>query len=250
MPCAHTGAMMQQGRKVAVFGASGGIGAALVAALAMREDVAVVHAGARKLVPATDRVRPFVFDYADEASVARACAALGEDGPLDMVLVATGRLTLADGTPPEKSVGALAAPALAEQFAVNAIGPALVMAQAPALLPRDRRGVFAVLSARVGSISDNRLGGWHGYRAAKAALNMLMRGLSIELARSHSQAVVAALHPGTVDTPLSAPFQRGVKPEKLFTPAYSARAMLGVLDSLGPADSGKLWAWDGAEIPF
>ena len=242
--------MMQQGRKVALFGASGGIGAALVAALAMREDVAVVHAGARHPVAATDTVRPFTFDYGNAASVASACAALAQEGPLDMVLVATGRLTLADGTPPEKSVRTLAAPALAEQFAVNAIGPALVMAQAPALLPRERRGVFAVLSARVGSISDNRLGGWHGYRAAKAALNMLMRGLSIELARSHPQAVVAALHPGTVDTPLSAPFQRGVKPEKLFTPAYSAGAMLDVLDGLGPADSGKLWAWDGAEIPF
>jgi NAD(P)-dependent dehydrogenase (short-subunit alcohol dehydrogenase family) len=126
----------------------------------------------------------------------------------------------------------------------------MIMAQAPALLRRDRRSVFAVLSARVGSISDNRLGGWHGYRAAKAALNMLMRGLAIELSRSHPQAVVAALHPGTVDTPLSAPFQRGVLPDKLFTPANSAGAMLGVLDGLEPADSGKLWGWDGAEIAF
>jgi len=167
-----------------------------------------------------------------------------------MVLVATGQLTLPDGTGPEKSVRALRADALAQQFAVNAIGPAMIMAQAPALLRRDRRSVFAVLSARVGSISDNRLGGWHGYRAAKAALNMLMRGLAIELSRSHPQAVVAALHPGTVDTPLSAPFQRGVQPEKLFTPAYSAGAMLGVLDGLEPADSGKLWGWDGAEIAF
>ncbi len=239
-----------RGRHVAVFGASGGIGAALVAALAGQDDVAVVHAGARRHVDATGKVRPFTFDYADEASVAQACTALAQQGPLDMVLVATGQLTLPDGTPPEKSVRSLGQAALAQQFAVNAIGPALIMAHVPALLPRDRRGVFAVLSARVGSISDNRLGGWHGYRAAKAALNMLLRGLAIELARSHPQAVAAALHPGTVDTALSAPFQRGVKPEKLFTPDYSAQAMLAVLDRLGPPDSGKLWAWDGAEIPF
>lgn len=239
-----------RGRHVAVFGASGGIGAALVAALARQDDVAVVHAGARRRVDAIAKVRPFTFDYADEASVAHACTALAQQGPLDMVLVATGQLTLPDGTPPEKSVRSLGQAALAQQFAVNAIGPALIMAHVPALLPRDRRGVFAVLSARVGSISDNRLGGWHGYRAAKAALNMLLRGLAIELARSHPQAVAAALHPGTVDTALSAPFQRGVKPEKLFSPDYSAGALLDVLEQLQLADSGKLWAWDGAEIPF
>ncbi len=239
-----------RGRHVAVFGASGGIGAALVAALAGQDDVAVVHAGARRPVAATAKVRPFTFDYDDEASVAQACTALAQQGPLDMVLVATGQLTLPDGTPPEKSVRSLGQAALAQQFAVNAIGPALIMAHVPALLPRDRRGVFGVLSARVGSISDNRLGGWHGYRAAKAALNMLLRGLAIELARSHPQAVAAALHPGTVDTALSAPFQRGVKPEKLFSPDYSAGALLHVLERLGPADSGKLWARDGAAIPF
>lgn len=242
--------MTQHGRQIAVFGASGGIGAALVAALCAREDVAVVHAGSRRALPAGPKLRPFTFDYADEPGVAQACADLAAQGPLDMVLVATGQLTLPDGTGPEKSVRALGGAALAQQFAVNTIGPALIMAQAPALLPRDRRGVFAVLSARVGSISDNRLGGWHGYRAAKAALNMLLRGLAIELSRSHPQAVAAALHPGTVDTPLSAPFQRGVRPEKLFTPATSATAMLAVLDRLQPTDTGKLWAWDGAEIPF
>jgi len=242
--------MTQDARQVAVFGASGGIGTALAAALAARDDVSVVHTGSRRPPAPRPKQRPFTFDYADESGIEQACRALAAQGPLDMVLVATGQLTLPDGTGPEKSVRALRADALAQQFAVNAIGPAMIMAQAPALLRRDRRSVFAVLSARVGSISDNRLGGWHGYRAAKAALNMLMRGLAIELSRSHPQAVVAALHPGTVDTPLSAPFQRGVQPDKLFTPANSAGAMLGVLDGLEPADSGKLWGWDGAEIAF
>ena len=110
--------------------------------------------------------------------------------------------------------------------------------------------LFAVLSARVGSIGDNRLGGWHGYRAAKAALNMLIRNFAIELRRSHPQAIIVGLHPGTVDTPLSAPFQRGVAPDRLFTPATSAGHLLDVIDGLSPADSGGVFAWDGTAIPF
>lgn len=235
--------------QVAVFGARGGIGAALVEALAARADVARVHAGSRNPLAAHGKIAPFAFDYADEDSVVAACTALAAAGPLDMVLVATGRLTLADGTGPEKAVRNLSAAALAEQFAINTIGPALVMRHVPQLLARDRRGVFAALSARVGSISDNRLGGWHGYRAAKAALNMLIRGLSIELARSHPRALAVGLHPGTVATDLSAPFQRGVPAERLVTPARAAAALLQVLDGLGPAHSGRVFAWDGAEIP-
>lgn len=235
--------------RCAVFGASGGIGAALVQALAARGYVSEVHAGSRSgTAPVHARVRPFAFDLEDEASIAAACAVIG--APLDMVLVATGRLTRADGTGPEKSYRAVTADGLAELFAINAIGPALIAKHALPLLPRDRRAVFAVLSARVGSISDNRLGGWHAYRAAKAALNMLVRNLAIELSRSHPQALAVALHPGTVDTGLSAPFQRGVAEGKLFTPDYAAGRLLTVLDGLAPAQSGRLYAWDGAEIPF
>ena len=116
-------------------------------------------------------------------------------------------------------------------------------------MPRDRRAVFTALSARVGSIGDNRLGGWHSYRASKAALNMILRNLAVELGRTHPQAVVAGLHPGTVDTGLSAPFQKGVKPEKLFTADHSAERLLAVVDGLTPADSGGVYAWDGARIP-
>jgi NAD(P)-dependent dehydrogenase (short-subunit alcohol dehydrogenase family) len=159
-------------------------------------------------------------------------------------------LTRGDGTGPEKSLKQITAQGLAEQFAINAIGPALVAQAFLPLLPRDRRAVFAVLSARVGSIEDNRLGGWHGYRAAKAALNMLVRNFAIELARSHPQAIVVGLHPGTVDTALSAPFQKGVAPERLFTPASAAARLLDTLDGLTPQDSGGLFAWDGSRIPF
>lgn len=233
----------------AVFGASGGIGSALVHALAAREDVALIHAGSRRgAVPVGAKIRPFRFDPEDEAGLMDAVAALG--APLDMVLVATGRLTRADGSGPEKALRQVSRAALAEQFADNAIVPALIARAVEPLLPRQSRAVFAALSARVGSIEDNRLGGWHAYRASKAALNMLLRNVAIEWARTRPHAVVAALHPGTVATDLSAPFQRGVAPEKLFSPDQSAAALLAVLDGLTPADSGGFFAWDGQRVPF
>ena len=185
------------------------------------------------------------LDLTQPASIAAACANITE--PVDLVLVATGMLH--DATHgPERSLAALDAHWLAQSFAVNAIGPALV---AQALLPklrRDRKTAFAALSARVGSISDNRLGGWYGYRASKAALNQLVRTAAIEQARRNPQSVVVTLHPGTVDTRLSKPFQRGV-PE-LFDATTSARHLLGVLDALTPGDSGGLFAWDGSAIAF
>ena len=235
--------------RCAVFGASGGIGSALATALADRTDVAEVHAGSRGCDgPAGGKLHPFAFDLTNEASIAAACAAIG--GPLDMVIVATGRLTRADGTGPEKSYRALSAEGMAELFAVNTIGPALIAKHALPLLRRDGRAVFAALSARVGSIADNRLGGWHAYRMGKAALNMLVKNLALELARTHPQALAVTLHPGTVDTALSEPFQRGVADGKLFTAQFSADALLAVLDGLTPADSGGLYAWDGARVPF
>jgi NAD(P)-dependent dehydrogenase (short-subunit alcohol dehydrogenase family) len=118
------------------------------------------------------------------------------------------------------------------------------------LLPKAGKSVFAVISARVGSIEDNRLGGWYGYRASKAALNQFTRTMAIELLRQKREAVCVALHPGTVDTPLSRPFQSGVKAEKLFTPLHAAECLLTVIDGLTPADNGQLLAWDGQRIPF
>lgn len=118
----------------------------------------------------------------------------------------------------------------------------------PMLAP-GRRAVFCALSARVGSIGDNRLGGWHAYRASKAALNMLIKTFSIELARRHPGAVCIGLHPGTVETELSAPFRSGIRPEKLFTPSCAAIQLLEVIDQVGPSDSGRQFAWDGQVIP-
>ena len=240
---------LPDGYRALVFGASGGIGAAFVAALAADPRCGVVYAASRHPLPGEGKVRPLPFDLEDEASIAAAVAEASATGPLDIVLVATGLLH--DGAlQPEKTFRALDPMAFDRAFRINATGPALIAKHALPHLPRDRKAVFAALSARVGSIADNRLGGWHAYRASKAALNMLIRNFAIELAMRHRQAVCVALHPGTVATDLSAPFQSNVPPDKLFTPEHSAAALLRVIDNLTASDSGKLFAWDGLEIPY
>jgi NAD(P)-dependent dehydrogenase (short-subunit alcohol dehydrogenase family) len=233
-------------RRAAIFGASGGIGGALATRLAERG--VEVWAGSRSGTAADPALRAFRFDLSDEASIAAAAAAMAE-APPDLVVVASGVLTLADGSGPERSYRQIDGAAMEEVFRLNTIGPALVAKHMLPLLPRDRRSVFAALSARVGSIGDNRLGGWHSYRASKAALNMLMRNFALELARTHRQVVVAGLHPGTVDSALSEPFQANLPEGQLTAPEQAAAHLLAVLDGLGPADSGKVFDWKGAEVP-
>lgn len=231
------------GKRAIVFGASGGIGAAVAAHLRQSGDYEVV-AGCRS------GSADFQFDLTDESSIERAAQKIASSAPIDFVFIATGLLHRDDGISPEKGWRALDASQMSEVFAVNAVGPALVAKHFLPLLRRDRRVVFAALSARVGSISDNRLGGWHSYRASKAALNMLMKNFALELSRRNPHSIVAALHPGTVDTHLSQPFQRNVAAAKLFAPAACAAALLDVIDGLTPADTGGLFAWDGVRIPF
>ena len=233
-------------RTAAVFGASGGIGRALSAALVERG--VAVWAGSRSGEKPVGGTRPFRFDLNDEDSI-RQAAGLMRDDPPDLVIVATGVLTLADGTGPERSFKAIDGAAMTRVFAANTIGPALIAKHLLPILPRERRCVFAVLSARVGSIGDNRLGGWHSYRASKAALNMLVRNFAIELARTHKQGVVAALHPGTVDTSLSEPFQGNVPDRQLTEPSQAADNLLSVIDGLTLEDSGGHFDWKGEAIP-
>jgi NAD(P)-dependent dehydrogenase (short-subunit alcohol dehydrogenase family) len=135
-------------------------------------------------------------------------------------------------------------------FLINTIGPAMCAKYFLPLLRRDEKAVFAALSARVGSISDNRMGGWYAYRASKAALNMILKTLSIEYGRRFKQAVIAGLHPGTVDTNLSKPFQSNVQPGKLFTPELAAKQLVDVIDGLTPEDSGYLFDWAGKRVEF
>jgi len=215
-----------------IIGATGGIGTAVTKALRDRGDD----------VTALSRSRDGL-DVTDEASVE---AVLGRlDGAFDLILVTTGALEVSHG--PEKSLRDLSAAALAEQFALNATGPALVLKHALRLIPRDRRAVFAALSARVGSIGDNRLGGWYAYRAAKAALNQILHGAAVEIARSHPQAIVAALHPGTVQTDLT---RRYLGRHPSVTPDEAAANLLRVIDGLNEADSGGFFDWRGDRVPW
>jgi len=216
-----------------IIGASGGIGGALATALHQR-GVAV-----STLSRSVDGL-----DITHEASVARAMAGL--HGPFDLVLVASGGLEI-DGMAPEKSLRQIDAQAMAAQFALNCIGPALVLKYALPLLPRTGRCVFAALSARVGSIGDNRLGGWVSYRAAKAALNQVIHTGAIELARSHKGAICVALHPGTVQTDFT---QKYLGRHPAVPPATAAANLLAVIDGLQHPDSGGFFDWQGKSVPW
>jgi NAD(P)-dependent dehydrogenase (short-subunit alcohol dehydrogenase family) len=232
-----------------VVGAQGGIGQAVTGLLA-GEGLEAVHALSRGgLSAGYQGIRTCVIDIERESSIAAAAEGIRDGAPLRLILVATGLLHAA-GHQPEKTYRSLDPELLAKSFRVNATGPALVAKHMLPLLPKTGKSIFAVISARVGSIQDNRLGGWYGYRASKAALNQLTRTLAVELRRQKPDAICVALHPGTVDTALSQPFQGGVEDGRLFTPAYAAGRLLSVLNDLSAADSGGFFAWDGQPIPF
>lgn len=245
--------------RVLVTGATGGIGRALVRRLLADPLVATVVATARGVdndaalagfsARHGDRLWIQATDITDPDQLAALATRIGTRlGALDLVVNAAGLLH-GPGLAPEKSVTQVRREALERVFAVNAFAPILL---AQALLPLLRTGpaVFASLSARVGSIGDNRLGGWYAYRAAKAAQNQLVRTFAIELARVNPAATCLLLHPGTVDTPLSAPFQARVPADRLFTSDQAAAQLLRVIGQAGPADSGRFLAWDGSDIPF
>lgn len=232
-------------QRAIVVGSSGGIGAALVAALA--DEGAQVTAMSRSGVARDCRCRAARIDVQDEASIKLAALGAEPHGPYDFVIVATGILH-DEQLAPEKSYKQISAEAFQRYFAVNATGPALLAKHFLPLLRSDGPAVFAALSARVGSISDNRLGGWYGYRASKAALNMIVKTLGIELARTRPAAICVALHPGTVDTGLSEPFQRRVPPEQLFTAETSAHHLLTVVSQLDASANGNCFAWDGSAV--
>ena len=220
----------------AVVGASGAIGSALVRRLQADPRCARVHALSRGSSPAVD--------LTDEASIADAAAHLRAAGPLHLLVCATGVLQV-KGRAPEKRLADLDPATLAQSLAVNALGPALLIKHFHELLVTKHRPLLAVLSARVGSIGDNRKGGWYGYRASKAALNMLLHTAAIEVARKRPQAVLAALHPGTVVSPLSAPI---IGDTEATTPDTAAQNLLAVLDGLRADQSGGFFAWDGKAI--
>ena len=215
------------------IGASGGIGAAVALELESR------GAAVTRLSRSADG-----FDVTDPSSVDRHLDAL--DGPFDLIFVAVGILA-PQGSGPEKALSAIDAQSMAQVLAVNTIGPALILRHVPRLLAKDGPAVAAILSARVGSIGDNQIGGWHAYRASKAALNQIIRGAAIELERSHKQAACVALHPGTVETPFTANYAGRHKT----MPAPDAAAhLLAVIDGLTPAQTGRFFDYAGAEVPW
>lgn len=235
---------------VAVVGASGGIGAAFVRQLVGDARVARVYALSKTQVDSwDDNVVAIPADIGNEGSLAAAAWAATQR-PLDLVIVATGILHRGEAVQPEKALKDIDADAMTEVLSINAVGPALVAKHFLPQLRRNGKTVFAALSARIGSIGDNRLGGWVSYRASKSALNMILKTLSIEHARRFPDSVVVGLHPGTVDTKLSAPFQRGVPGGKLFSPEQSVGYLLEVIDRLTPADTGGTFAWDGSPIEY
>ena len=224
--------------RAVVLGSSGAIGCALVAALLADTRCAQVLAYSRSSDPG--------FELEDEAGIATCAAHAAAHGAVHLVLDATGALHM-DGHGPEKRLGALDPLRLARAFAVNAIGPALLLKHFVPLLATDAPAVFATLSARVGSIEDNRTGGWYGYRASKAALNMLLQTAAIEAARTRPLAVFAALQPGTVASKLSGPF---VPAADALTPAASAAGMLEALNALQPTGRAQFVDYRGGTIPW
>ena len=230
------------GKAAVIFGATGGIGSAIADQLESDSGFDTVIRFSRS------ESSPVRVDLTSEASI-RDAAQWVKDRHIapSMLFVATGLLHH-DKRGPEKSLRELDADWLLQNYQVNAVGPALIAKYFLPLMDRQEIFRFAALSARVGSISDNRLGGWYGYRASKAALNMMIRNLAIEWSRKNDRSIIVALHPGTVDTALSRPFQSNVAEGKLFDSGRAARHLLDVLDGLEPADSGKIFAWDGAEI--
>ncbi len=224
--------------RAVVIGATGGIGAEVLRYLQNDPRCSHVTGLSRSTDPA--------IDLEDERSIAVAASALADEGPLHLIFDATGLLHDAEMTP-ERALKAFDPATALRSFAVNAVGPMLLVKHFHAAMPRSERSVFATISAKVGSIEDNRLGGWYSYRGAKAALNMFLKSASIELARKRPLAVCLALHPGTVETQLSEPFAAG---RERLSAAECAQRLLTVIDAAGVEKNGAFMAYDGQDIPW
>ena len=263
-PIAPAGAELRHWQGQALVVGCGGIGTALLAALAERAPqlqlVATVRperlaagadprSGLRAAGLRAGEARLLPLDLGSDADLQRLRDSLAPGPPLRLILNSSGLLH-GPALQPEKRLSQVNRQALERNFLVNAYGPLLLAQALEPLLPRQQPCHFASLSARVGSIGDNQLGGWYSYRAAKAAQNQLLRTLALEWRRRLPQACVSLLHPGTTATPLSAPFQANVPPERLFSPERAAGQLLDVLEGLTPEQSGGFWAWDGQPIPW
>jgi NAD(P)-dependent dehydrogenase (short-subunit alcohol dehydrogenase family) len=240
-----------------VVGGGRGIGLGFVRQLLDRGDLECVYVTYRSLDSATEllaiadpRLCCLQMDITNESQIAAVIHKIQtETATLDFVINAVG--ILHDGAmQPEKSLRHINSEQLMRYFQVNSIGAILLFKQVQPLLKHPNRSILATISAKVGSIGDNHSGGWYGYRASKAALNMSIRTTAIEYKRTCPQAILVALHPGTTDTQLSRPFQRNVPPEKLFSVDRTVTQLLTVIDRLEPSDSGEFFSWDGSKLPW
>jgi NAD(P)-dependent dehydrogenase (short-subunit alcohol dehydrogenase family) len=230
---------------IAIIGSSGAIGSAFCAELSTLYPQATIHTFSRH---DEDYKNHHIIDYTDEKTIENAAKEAAKKDRFDFIIITTGILKIEPDIEPEKSLKDLSAHKFEAIFAANTIFPALIAKHFLSHLNKENRAVFAVLSARVGSISDNRLGGWYAYRSSKTALNMIVKNASIEIGRRSPHAIIVSLHPGTVDSNLSKTFQSQVSKDKLFTSEYSAKKLIDVVNQLTPSDSGKCFAWDGQEI--
>jgi NAD(P)-dependent dehydrogenase (short-subunit alcohol dehydrogenase family) len=236
-------------KTIIVLGASGAIGAALIRTLLDSATTRQIFALSRKPIEIVDpRVSALAIDLENETSLIQAASACQVEGGVDLIINTIGILHEGDTLRPEKGLRELDPETMARLFRVNTIGPALVMKHFSPLLARDRPAIIASLSARVGSIGDNKAGGWYSYRASKAALNQLIRTASIELAARRPHVICVGLHPGTVRSAMSEPFLQRYTKNEIFEPETAANALLSVLAGLTPAQTGKIFAWDGQEI--
>ena len=234
-------------KNVAIIGSSGAIGRAFLDAYIADKDISNIYSISRTEVKSNDkRIIHINIDVTDEVSV-KAAASKIEENRLDRLIVATGVLhTKSFG--PEKSIKDIKIENFVKIFSVNTFGPALIGKHFLPLMTKDQKSIVAFLSARVGSISENKLGGWHAYRASKSALNQIIKNFSIEAKRTNSSGIIIGLQPGTVKSKLSEPFQKNVKKGKLFLPEDSVDSLIKVIENVMQNDSGKIFDWEGEEI--
>jgi len=235
---------------IIIIGASGAIGSSFINYYANQNPSNIIYSLTRREIKySNDNIKNILIDIEDEQTIVSAASICSQHGSFDKIIVATGILH-DENLSPEKSFRHLEKEKFERVFSVNTFGPAIIARYFIPLLNKEKTSFFGVLSARVGSISDNKIGGWYSYRASKAALNMIIKSLSIEVARNNPNAIIVGLHPGTVDSNLSNPFQKNVSDGKLFTPDHSIAKMTNVINSLTTRDTGNCFAWDGERIEF
>jgi NAD(P)-dependent dehydrogenase (short-subunit alcohol dehydrogenase family) len=234
-------------KSVAIIGSSGAIGRAFLDAYIADKEISNIYSISRTEVELNDeRIIHINIDVTDEVSVKAAASKIGENR-LDKLIVATGILhTELFG--PEKSIKDIKIENFVKIFSVNAFGPALIGKYFLPLMKKDKKSIAAFLSARVGSISENKLGGWYAYRASKSALNQIIKNFSIESKRTNPTGIIIGLQPGTVKSKLSEPFQKNVKKGKLLLPKDSVKSLIRVIENVMQNDSGKIFDWKGEEI--